>query len=80
MPAQVITDLTNEVAQSVSVENSATILINGISTRIKDAVAKAIENGATAEELAPLTDVAKQLDESNKALADAITANTPAEG
>ena len=73
-----LTDLTAEITNATTVEQSATTLINGIAQRIADAVAAAIANGATAEELAPVADLGKTLQAQSDALQAAITANTPA--
>jgi len=71
--------LVAEVAEDVTVMDSATALINGISERITAAVAAAVANGATAAQLAPLTSLAASLDASSNSLRDAVVANTPAE-
>jgi hypothetical protein len=71
---QVITDMTN----ATTVEDSAIAFINGVPQMIADAVAKAIENGATAEQLQPVSDVGTQLQAKSDALQAALTANTPA--
>lgn len=68
-----------EIEETKEVNASAVTLINGIAGRVKAAVDKAIENGATAEELQPLTDELASLDASNAALAAAVAANTSAE-
>lgn len=76
MPA----DLSDEIAavtRATTVQASATELINGFSSRLQAAVDQALANGATAEELAPLSDLATALDASSTALQDAVTANTP---
>lgn len=76
--AQVLTDLAAQVAVNTSVEGSAVVLINGFAQRLTDAVAAAIANGATAEELAPVQEQVDAMKASAQALADAVTANTPA--
>ena len=70
--------LKSEVARSTTVSSSAVLLINGISARIKKAVDEAIANGATAEELVPLTDLNVALSTSSNELGAAVIANTPA--
>ena len=78
MPAQVLTDLQAQVKANTDVEDSATLLINGIAARISAAVAAAIANGATASELAPVTDEIAALKKSADDLSAAVAANTPA--
>jgi len=78
MANPVIEQLRQQVAKNTDVEASATLLINGIAVRIATAVQLAIANGATAEELAPITDEVAALNSSSAALSDAVIANTPA--
>ena len=78
MPAQVLSDLQAQVKANTDVDDSATLLINGIAARIQAAVDAAIANGATAAELAPITDEIASLKKSSDALAAAVVANTPA--
>jgi hypothetical protein len=52
------------------------IVLNGIADRIAAAVADAMANGATAEELEPVRDLTTDLQASSDALADAVAANT----
>jgi len=54
----------------------ATTLINGIAARLKAAVDQALANGATAEELTPVTDEVAALNQSASDLANAVQANT----
>lgn len=68
----VITEMTN----ATTVEDSAIAFINGVPQLIADAVAKALANGATQEELAPLTDLGTTLQAKSDALQAALTANT----
>jgi hypothetical protein len=75
---EVIDALAAEVAEDTTIMESATTLINGISDRITAAVAAALAGGATAAQLAPLTDLAAALDSSSNKLRDAVSANTPA--
>jgi hypothetical protein len=79
MPAQVLTDLPAEVAEIKTTIDSAIATIKGIKGAIRDAVAKAMENGATAAELEPLSALVTELDSKDKELAAAIAANTEAE-
>lgn len=78
MAKQTIDDLTAQVTKATEVEKSAQILIEGFGQRLTDAVNAALANGATAEELAPLTELGKALDAESDALAAAVVANTPA--
>lgn len=73
-----IQTLTDEVAQTKEVEASALAFINGIAARQQAAVDAALANGATAEQLAPITDEVNAMAQSRAALAAAILANTPA--
>lgn len=79
MPKTVLEDLRLQVEASTAVEASAVLLINGIAARQEAAIKKALENGATAEELAPLTEEVAHLKASGDALSAAILANTPQE-
>jgi len=76
MSSPVLQQLTEQVTRATTVEQSAVDLINGIASRIDAAVAKALENGATAEELQPVSDVSTALNAETDALAAAIEANT----
>ena len=73
-----IAALTAEVNKAVTVEKSAKALIDGFNDRLKSAVDAALANGATAEELQPLTDLGTALDGASDDLATSVTANTPA--
>lgn len=75
-PSQVLADLIAEVTAAETVEASATALIAGIPARIQAAVDAATANGATAAELAPLTDLVTALKASDAALSTAVVANT----
>ncbi len=66
------------VAAATAVEDSAIALINGIAKMITDAVAASVANGATAEQLVPVSDAAAALSAKSQALADAVALNTPA--
>lgn len=72
----IIDDVVAKTTRATTVEASAEALINGISQKIQDAVAAALENGATAEQLQPVSDVAVALDTETTALQAAIDANT----
>lgn len=69
--------LADQVKATTDVEASAVKLINGFADRIAAAVQAALNGGATAEELAPITAEVDAMKQSAQALADAITANTP---
>lgn len=71
--------LTTEVNEAVTVMGGAKTLIDGITTRIDAAVAAALANGATAEELAPIDQLSIDLDNQSKALATSVAAHTVAE-
>ncbi len=76
MASQVLADLKAQVAKNTEVEASAVVLIKGIASRIQTAVDAAIANGATAEELAPVTEQVAALNASATELGDAVAANT----
>ncbi len=69
--------LTSEVEENATVVQSAVVLIGGISKQIADAVEKAKSEGVPAESLASLDALTAKLDSDNKALAEAVAANTP---
>lgn len=75
---QPLTDLVSEVTRATTVVTAATALINGIGSRVSSAVAQALANGASADELAPLTDLAAQVKQETDDLSAAVAANTPA--
>jgi hypothetical protein len=75
MPAQVLTDLATATANAKGAMESATVLINGIAARVKAAVDAAILNGATAEELAPVSQLVSDLNTDATALSAAVVAN-----
>lgn len=76
MANQILADLEAAVNKATTVQASATALIQGIGDRIAAAVAKAVENGATAEELAPVQVEVDALNASADALSAAVEANT----
>jgi hypothetical protein len=73
---QVLTDLQAAVERSTTVTESAVTLIGGIAGRIQAAVDKAIANGATAEQLQPVSAEVDALNAASDALAAAVQANT----
>jgi len=75
MANPIIGELTTEVSETVGVMQSATVLIEGIGARVQAAVDAAIANGATAEELAPVSQLVADLDTTGNALAAAVAAN-----
>lgn len=77
MANPIIDQLTAEVERAKTIEASAITLINGIAARIDAAVQQALQGGATAQELQPLTDLSTSLKAEDDALAAAVQANTP---
>lgn len=73
-----IAALTAEVTAATTVEDSAITFIDGVPGLITSAVNAALANGATSEQLQPLTDLGAALQAKSDALAAAVTANTPA--
>jgi hypothetical protein len=71
-----VQDLANEVQHTKGIVASAVALINGINGRIEAAVNAAIGNGATAEQLAPLTALREELATSSNGLAEAVNSNS----
>ena len=78
MPSPILSALDAEVTNATTVMASASALIRGISTRIQAAVDAALQNGATAAELAPVQAEADALKASATDLASAVVENTPA--
>lgn len=68
--------LAAQVTATTDVEDSAIALINGIAARIQAAVDAAIAGGASAADLAPVTDEIAALKAKTDALAQAVQANT----
>lgn len=77
MASPVIDQLTTEVTNADTVMDSATALINGFAGMLQAAVDAALANGATAEQLQPLSDLGNTLQTKSDALAAAVQANTP---
>lgn len=74
-------DLSDEIAaieKMNTVAKSATELINGVQARLDAAIAAALEGGATAEQLQPVSDLSAALSATADELAAAVAANTPA--
>lgn len=80
MASPLLAPLAATVTKARTVMASATSLVNGIPGLIQSAVQQAIANGATAEELKPVSDLGIALDAEADALAAAVLANTPAAG
>lgn len=77
MANPLLAELQAQVTAATTVVQSATALILGIPGLIQSAVAAAIANGATAEELAPFDALGDELQAQAAALAAAVAANTP---
>lgn len=75
MANPILEDLKASVAKAKGAMDSATDLINGFKAKLDAAVAAALANGATAEELAPLTDLSAQISVDADELAAAVAAN-----
>jgi hypothetical protein len=75
MPNPILDDMTKSVGDARGAMQSATILIDGIQARIDAAVATAIGNGATAEQLAPFTELSAALESDSVALSAAVAKN-----
>lgn len=76
MANPVIQKLIDQVNKTQGVIASATTFITGFKQRLDDAVAAAIANGATEEELAPIQTEIDELDAQTTALSEAL-ANNP---
>lgn len=63
------------VRETEGVIDSAVALINTIAQKIADAVAAALDGGATKAELQPLTDLQAELKAKADSLASAVAAN-----
>ncbi len=75
MPSPILQQLTDQVTNTTGVEQSAITFINGMQALIDAAVAAALENGATAEQLQPVSDVSNAMAAKSQELADAIVAH-----
>lgn len=78
MPNVTLDALTAQVKASTDAEASATLLIDGFATRQQAAIDKALQNGATEAQLAPVQAEVDALKASSDSLAAAVVANTPA--
>jgi alkylhydroperoxidase/carboxymuconolactone decarboxylase family protein YurZ len=79
MANPVVQQTIDQVSRTNQVIASAIVLISGIKDMIAKAVQEAIQNGATAEELAPVSGLILTLGEESNTLAEAVAANTPAQ-
>lgn len=73
-------DLTNTIADMTAAKttmDSAVVFVGTVPGLIKSAADSAIANGATADQLKPVTDLGDTLKASSDALAAALAANTP---
>jgi hypothetical protein len=75
-PNPILGELTTEVGEAVGAMQSATVLISGFSAKLQMAIEAALDNGATAAELAPLSDLKSSLDTAGNDLAAAVAANS----
>lgn len=78
MTSPILAALQAQVKAATDAEDAATLALNGVADRIQAAVNAALENGATAEELAPVQGEVDALKASTDALAAAVVAGTPA--
>lgn len=76
--AALLASLQAQVTATVTADGAAEVLIDGFQQRLNDAVAAAIGNGATAEQLAPIQAEIDAMQASSAALAASVVANTPA--
>jgi hypothetical protein len=76
LTSPVLESLKAAVNRETDVVTSAVTLINGIAARMQAAVDAALANGATAEELQPVTDEVNTMTANADALAAAVNANT----
>lgn len=75
MPSPILADLVSSVTAARGAMQSGTTLINGFKAKLDAAVAASIANGATPEELAPLTELSAATSADASALAAAVAAN-----
>jgi hypothetical protein len=75
MPSTIPKDAIAAIEVAIGAEDSATALINTFASRMQAAVDAALQNGASAAELAPITDELVRLKTSADALAAAVAAN-----
>lgn len=70
-----LSDDVSAIQAAVGAMQSATVLINTFASRQQAAIDAALENGATAEELKPLTDLQASVVAETANLAAAVAAN-----
>ena len=75
MPNPVLGDLAAAVTNIVGVAKSAETALTGVAARIQAAVDAALQNGATAAELAPVQQEVDALNAEATSLAAAVAAN-----
>lgn len=73
MASPILGELSNEVALTVGTMQSAEVFIDGTSERLERAVQEALRNGATAEELVPVTSFISEMKTQRDELAAAIS-------
>lgn len=76
---KVIDDLVQEVSEDLTVMDGAITFIKGVPDLVQAAIDKALANGATEAQLAPVTQVVTELQAKRQALQDALAANVPAD-
>ncbi len=69
--------LIDEIKKANTVIDGAVLYIQGVPALLQAAKDEALENGATAAQLQPLTDFGTELEAKAAALEAALTANTP---
>lgn len=74
---KVVDDAIAQITATETVLDGATTLINSFHQIVADAVQSALANGATADQLAPITDAMAVVKAKTDALAAAVVANTP---
>lgn len=74
---ELLTALDAEVTRARTIDASAATLIRGITQRVSDAVAEAIKNGATEEQLKPVQAEVDALKAASDDLSAAVSENTP---
>jgi hypothetical protein len=74
MASQILADLVQQVTETRGVLQSTRVFVEGVDERITAAVNQALANGATAEELAPITELQAALRQDTNDLALAVQA------
>lgn len=73
----VLQSLSDQVSATRGVLKSADVFVKGVPALVQSAVDQALANGATADELAPLTDLVTALKTDSDQLTADIAANSP---